>query len=384
MPTDMAIVTVVTRDYLSFARAMVESVRAVHPELPVFICMADRPSVPFDPAKEQATIFFADELNIPRWHRFAFQYDGFELSCALKPFAIEHVRSKGFTRVAYLDADILVYSRLDDLLAPLSDQRMVLTPHLVHPLPDDGCLPDELTIARAGVVNGGFVGLNGERDQGAFLNWWKFHCSRDCVVDQHAGLFVDQRWLDLAVAMFDGVFINRGQQYNVAYWNLPHRTIARDAEGQWLIGDQRLAFYHFSGWRAEEPDNLSRYQNRVKLTDHLLLLELLRDYRSRLDRHAWEACRQWGSTHSNLDCGLPIDPTWREVIRLNHPALADVENPFAIVESSSEMIRLKAAGVDMIPRRVSWQLNAFQDRLNHIEEHPFRWLFRKLLGRNKR
>ncbi len=158
---DLAVVTVVTRNYLHYARALAVSVRETNPTVPVYICLVDRPPQPYDPSAEPGTVFFADELGTPDWKRFAFQYDGLELACALKPFAMRRVLDEGLRGVLYLDSDGLVYGPLSGIRERLGSGPVALTPHLDSPLPEDGRSPSEATILRAGVFNGGFVAVSG-------------------------------------------------------------------------------------------------------------------------------------------------------------------------------------------------------------------------------
>lgn len=199
---DLAVVTVVTRNYLHYARALAVSVRETNPTVPVYICLVDRPPQPYDPSAEPGTVFFADELGTPDWKRFAFQYDGLELACALKPFAMRRVLDEGLRGVLYLDSDGLVYGPLSGIRERLGSGPVALTPHLDSPLPEDGRSPSEATILRAGVFNGGFVAVSGTPGGRGFLSWWSERLRRECINDPPSGIFVDQQWLDEVPAFF--------------------------------------------------------------------------------------------------------------------------------------------------------------------------------------
>ena len=62
------------------------------------------------------------------------------------------------------------------------------------------------------------------------------------------GLFTDQRWVDLAPAFFEGLKILRDPGYNVATWNLTHRTVAGSLESGLTVNGRPLCFFHFSGF----------------------------------------------------------------------------------------------------------------------------------------
>jgi hypothetical protein len=90
------------------------------------------------------------------------------------------------------------------------------TPHLTGEL-DEGYHPTELDILRSGVYNLGFLGLTRSQETMRFLKWWQVRLHDRCLVDLNRGLFVDQRWMDLAPGLFDGVFVLRDPGCNVAY-----------------------------------------------------------------------------------------------------------------------------------------------------------------------
>src|SRR5205807_9290236 len=64
-------------------------------------------------------------------------YDGFELSCALKPWLLRFLL-KDADAALYLDSDILVCSSLADIARRASANGLVLSPHTLEPPPDDG------------------------------------------------------------------------------------------------------------------------------------------------------------------------------------------------------------------------------------------------------
>src|SRR5258708_3762433 len=107
MGSPLPIVTVVTRNYLHHVRALAASLEEANPGTPLFVCLADRPPRGATRDDDRFSTLFADELEIPNWKRFSFQYTPFELSCALKPFALEAVLSRTQADgVIFVDSDI--------------------------------------------------------------------------------------------------------------------------------------------------------------------------------------------------------------------------------------------------------------------------------------
>lgn len=332
MPASMSgtvICTVVTSNYLHFALALARSIRCVHADLQLVICIADR----FDRVPQlsdaHTEIVFGDQLNIPRWPRFSFQYTAFELSCALKPSVIKYcLEQYDADRVVYLDADMQLYGPLNELSEVTPGYSIALTPHLLSPLPEDGCLPKCETFLRAGTYNGGFLAIKRDPIGLGFLSWWESRMEKSCVVRLEDGLFVDQRPLDLVPSLFDRVHILRRPGFHLAYWNLYGQEVLTDAGGYRLSNGQPVTLFHFSGIDPDDCATLSKHQDRLLLKDQPVVSSLIRAYINRLNecgRHEYQALRYGFATLSD---GTAIRDDWRESIRLDRAALRHIEDPF--------------------------------------------------------
>lgn len=323
-----AVVTVGTRNYLHFAKALAASVREFHPQARVIACVVDPlpPEQPDEPGGLEVMGF--GQLGIPNARRFLFQYTPFELTCALKSYALDHVFcNTELERLLYLDGDIQVYASLDPLLKRLDDNNILLTPHLTRPRtlgePDRW----EIDTLDTGVFNGGFLGLRRSESALNMLAWWKHRMRNLCKLDIN---FVDQGWLNGLPALFDGVGIERGTFYNAAVWNLDTRHFRESPEGQILVDDEPLVFFHFASVEPEQNRRLSKV-SRQPLTDEPTAVQsLFQRYVSRLHECGLQHYQSLGYGYSHLADGSEILPEWRELIRTDHPAFRDVENPFAI------------------------------------------------------
>ena len=179
-----------------------------------------RDDEPFDIVVPE-DLFRPDEQRELR--RMATIYNVLELATALKPFLLRHlVVERGEPSATYLDPDIEVFAPLDDVAAAAEAHGIVLTPHRLTPLPADRWQPDERVFIVSGAYNLGFVAVGAGGVP--FLEWWGERCRRDCVHDVPDGLFVDQRWVDLATAYFPPQVL-RDPGLNAAYWNLDERPI---------------------------------------------------------------------------------------------------------------------------------------------------------------
>jgi hypothetical protein len=191
---------------------------------------------------------------------------------------------------------------------------MVLTPHLTGPL-DNAHRPHEVDILQAGTYNLGFLALGRGKETDRFVAWWQSKLEFNCVVDHAHGLFVDQKWLDLAPGLFDRVTILRHEGYNVAYWNLAHRHLKK-ADGRYTVNDVPLVFYHFSGLDAKSPERLSKYQDRFRLDQLRIVEELVTDYLGRVQANGSQTTSNLPYAFDSFSSGERIPDCIRQLYRL--------------------------------------------------------------------
>ncbi len=350
--SDVAICTVVTGNFLHFALALIRSVRRFHAEIPIVVCLVDRAAPLPELDDRNVSFVFADQLNVPDWDRFRFQYTAFELSCALKPNVIKHsLTLPGISRVVYLDSDIQLYQRLDRFLAETSEYSIALTPHLLTVASCDETEAMRRLVVHSGVYNAGFLSVRKTPSGSAFLEWWQALLAKASIVDAMRGMYVDQRPLDLVPGLFDGVKIVRRTGFHMAYWNLHEDRLFMDGDVYRLGCGNTLSLFHFSGINPDDPDVLSKYVDPSNMVDCSTVRTLVTNYLDDL-----RAC---GRLHygrlpygfSQLSDGTEIVDAWREAIRMDHEALLDIEDPFDVDRYSDLHCRFNAAEIDAMKSR---------------------------------
>ncbi len=308
------ICTIIAKNYLAQARTLTETFLRHHPDGQCFVLLVDEIEGRFDPAAEPFTTILAKDIGIPHVETMVFRYTIMELSTAVKPFLLEHLfRNRGVDRLCYFDPDITIHAPLDGIFGLLDTHFMVLTPHILDFM-EDGHQPDELFILRAGVYNLGFLGLSRRPDLPRFLQWWQRKLSKHCVVDSAQGLFVDQKWMDFAPALFPDVALQKDPGCNVAYWNLNHRRVERRGHDI-VVNGAPLTFFHYSGYDPKQPHDLSRHQDRFRLADLPVVRELFDEYRRSLAKHGYEECSRWPCAYDLFDNGIRIPPAARYLWR---------------------------------------------------------------------
>ena len=308
----MDICTIIAKNYVAQARVLASSFAEHHPDGRCFALVIDDYESYIDPREEPFTILTPEQIGCAEFDEMVLRYTVLELSTAVKPWLLAHLLSEGRPAITYLDPDIRVYSSLERLDALAREHGVVLTPHNVEPLPDDGERPSQVDILLAGVYNLGYVSLGAREEIETLLGWWRERLLRDCRVDPLNGYFVDQRWFDLAPGLVSDHAIVREPQYNLAYWNVHSHRFEYD-DARYTVDGVPLAFYHFSGFDPDEPDVLSRHQTRVRLSSIGALERICREYATELEAAGYAATKGWPYTFGVLPSGAPYSPLLRRL-----------------------------------------------------------------------
>lgn len=323
-----AVGTIVAKNFLSFARVLAWSLREHHPELPMFVVLADQPEGMFDPVVEPFEIIPLDTLGIPELRRVCFRYTRQQVSIAAKPYLLRHLLDRGFTSAVFLDADILVMGRLEPLLAATAGHAIALTPHLLGCLSDGDRIGRELNILQSGVYNGGFIGVSERPAARSFLSWLEDRLHTHCRHVVPEGMLYDQRWIDLAPACFDDVCVVRDVGCNVAHWNLPERDIRTVADSV-LVGGVPCRFFHFSGFDPEEPATVTRHSSRLTMDTIGPVSMVFQRYVHLLQRQGSHTCRNWPYAYGYFDNGVEIPDLARLMYQDLSSAASAFGDPFA-------------------------------------------------------
>ncbi|MEO1043415.1 MAG: hypothetical protein AAFX52_14125 [Pseudomonadota bacterium] len=261
------IFSICSRNYLHYARALIASLRSHAPDVTLLVILADQEGDDDFEDFVGTKVIPVSSLGIPTLFDMAMRYNVTEFNTSIKPYAFQWLFERGAASVIYCDPDTLFYREPIDIFSALDGEEMdaVVTPHITAPLDMDK-RPTELRILQTGVYNLGFLALARSEATVAFLRWWASFMPADCRADLKAGIFVDQKYIDLLPSYVPQTKILRHPGYNVAYWNLVHRPLTMTQTG-WLAGDAPLVFMHFSGVRADEDQTVSVHQDRLSYND---------------------------------------------------------------------------------------------------------------------
>lgn len=173
-----------------------------------------------------------------------------ELATSVKPFAIMHFfETLDCKAVLFFDPDIVLFSRLDDLISYFEEASLILTPHLTTPETElEAIIDNEISALKHGVYNLGFIDVKNDPIGRNFVKWWAMRLQYFYLAEPEHGLWVDQKWVDLVPALFEKVKIVKDSRFNVAPWNISQRKLSGSLEKGIFVDGKFLGFYHFTGW----------------------------------------------------------------------------------------------------------------------------------------
>lgn len=332
--------TIASGNYLAYIIVLRDSLARHAPGSRFEVLIVDRQTPELDAAIKDAGLsaIYAHQLGLPDFEQLAFKFDVVELNTALKPSFLKHLLARGCERVVYLDPDIQVFAPPTPVEQALDAAQIALTPHSLAPVLD-GRRPSDIDYLRGGTFNLGFVAVRAGPDASAFLDWWERRCLGLGFNDITFGLFVDQKWVDLAPSYFESVRILRHRGCNVAYWNLHERSVLPTDDG-WTVNGEPLVFFHFSGVDVRTPHLLSRHQTRHVPEPGSPLARLVAGYCEALAAAGHQRYQQHGYGFAHLSDGTRITPLMRRAA-----CCVDVPAPDPFDPASPLHATLRKAGM---------------------------------------
>jgi len=245
----MIFTTSINTNYLPKARTLAQSIKKHHPDSKFVLCLVERERIDLSQFPEFDEVVIPKDVWPSEHDKILYKYDVVEACTAVKGELFCYLLEKKTAEnvFIYLDPDIQVLSPLTELVKSLDTNEIVLTPHLTEPETTiDAILDNEISVARHGVFNLGFLGIKRGQNSLRFTRWWADRLKAFSYADYYNGLFTDQKWVDQAPAFFD-VFILKHPGYNVAPWNIGKREVSFSNDNFYVKDNIPLRFFHFSG-----------------------------------------------------------------------------------------------------------------------------------------
>ncbi len=236
--------TIITSDYLPFAKALHKSLKQFVPEISLQVLVTDEhnfaSSKNFTVHSVNSILNSSVAKNIHKKYAFT---SGSYLRWALKPVFINYLFQNNYDKVIYSDADLFFVSNFNFLLEELDNNNFILSPHWakINPLENGNSL---MEVLNGGLYNAGFIGVNRQGIEA--INWWAEMCHFKTEDNPELGLFYDQKYLDILPVQFEGVKILTHKGCNLASWNI-ETCKRRIIDGKLVINQVfEPVFIHFN------------------------------------------------------------------------------------------------------------------------------------------
>ncbi len=318
--------TIVSFNYLAYARTLCNSFLNFHPDYRFYVLIVDRVPEHIDLSHENFECILVEALGIPNFESIAFKYGILELNTNVKPTFLKKIIAGGVDQLIYFDPDILICSPLDRIYEALAESAIILTPHCTSPNEDRPHA--EMLLLGDGVFNLGFIAISKTDEVGHFLRWWEHRCMTLGYNERWAGLFVDQKWINLVPCYFESVHVLKHPGCNVAYWNLHERTLTK-AQTSWMVnGTVPLLFFHFSGMNVDGGSRISKHTDQFDLISRPDLAELFATYRELLVKNGIRNVSHYRYAFGCFDDGTLVNNLQRAAFAANLDRFGQT-NPFA-------------------------------------------------------
>lgn len=336
-----AIFTICAKNYLAQAKTLGESVLTHCPKADFYILLSDE--IKDEDIKcSKFNVVEAKNIGIKKFYEMAYKYDVIEFSTSIKPFFLEKlINEKKYDKVLYLDPDMVVYNSIELLFSYLDTHDALLTPHLLKPYVDYQGATSEEEILFVGIYNLGFFGINNSENSMQMIKWWKEKLKNQCYADKEDALHVDQKWMDFLPALYgDRVKIIREAGINLAFWNM-HERVFVDTDSTFLVDDQELMIFHFSGFDSHDYENIARKQNKFSLKSSPQYRRLFENYVRKLELNDLDYHKKQQYTYNVYDNGVHILKYQRRLFRTLLVKNYTVENPFETNKENSYYRKLE-------------------------------------------
>ncbi len=261
----MAFCTIITSNFIPFARALFQSLSKFDSGIEMFALVIDSDEKFEFPEVQCLKLEDLSEERLVREIKTKYVDNPNSLRWSLKSVLMIHLLKTGkYEQVFFVDPDVYFYSDFRFLYKELGDHSFLLSPHW-------GCMHPEKSklyfqrLLTDGLYNAGFLGAT--RKGLSTLNWWAESCLYSCERDPSRGLHDDQGYLNLFPILSQDTKILRHRGCNVAEWNRFEISRSLDQNGNLILdGSYPLVFIHFSnlGYLVENDPMLIPYLERYE------------------------------------------------------------------------------------------------------------------------
>lgn len=381
-PRKHAAFTICARNYLAQALVLHRSFTAHHPDADFHVVLVDRRDEALAARFPHIRITWVEDLGLPDFAAHALRFDVIEFSTNVKPHCLSLLLAH-YETAMYIDPDMVAFDTLEPVYEALAGHSIVVTPASTTPILD-GHRPDDIEFLRVGVFNLGFIAVSRTEEAHRFLRWWSDRCLAHGFHDTPSGVFVDQKWVNLAPCYFEGCRILKDPGINMAQWNLHERTLSV-VDGRYVVnGAVPLRLFHFSSFDPHRPRAIAKRQSRIPEGSRPDLAALLDGYAADLLAAGFDAFSRLDYGFDFFPSGDYVSPTLRRMYANPAYGFALHEDPWqpdSALMRFARAKRLVGPSIRKAPRATAGDLSR-----HGLQVRILSWGFRlalRLLGPNR-
>ena len=308
----MHICTIIARHSLAQARVLARSYADCHAGQRCSVLVLDDPEQMLADGSEPFEVIRPEQLPLEGFEAMAAIYPLADLAAAIKPLLLCHLLDRDREPIAYVDADVRFYERIDGIRQLLTGETVVLVPRLLHELRSatEGGRSESAAVTQGG-YDLGFVALAPGPAAARLLSWWSARNGiGDSPADRAIAIF-DQRRFE-GVGSVTSIQSTVDPGLAVALWNLHERTLVH-VGNNYTAGGEPLRFFHFSGLDPSRPFTLADDQRRVRLAADPALAQLCDEYVAELRAQGLDRARALPWRYDRLPDGTVLNPILRSL-----------------------------------------------------------------------
>lgn len=311
LPENIGICTIFTKNNLAPARALMASVKKLHPGFQRLGLLADQPGDYFDPAAEDFQVDLSTGLySLPKNSLFHLKYQAAELGENIKPYYLDFlVKKYKLDKVILLAPEILVYARVEPILAALTSKSIVLLPSQIEVFESSPADKGPASYP-ANAFSNDTIAISNDDNSRAFLNWWKRS------VQIHPA-DPPQNRLEFVPALFENVEILRNKGFCLQPWHSAHQILVKRKDNRLYLDGVSLRLVKFNPFSPEDAEEASLPQSIIPPTGSRMVAysELHQSYNRTLADHGHITAQSWPWAFDYFSDGSAIPAIVREVIR---------------------------------------------------------------------
>ncbi|MDR0604809.1 MAG: hypothetical protein LBG80_10945 [Bacteroidales bacterium] len=259
--------TICSNNYVAQANVLFRSLFRTNPDYKLILGLVDKinPNIEYGVDGVMVEVVEVENLDITVEYDIFHKYNIVELNTSVKASYIKWIKKfRDADIILYFDPDIKVFSSFSIIENSLREKSIILTPHILNPIPLDDLWPNENLFLTRGIYNLGFIGVSfTDKRVFDFLDWWEERLMKQCFDYISKGLFVDQLPVTLVSVFFHEivkVLFHYGM--NAAPWNL-HERVLTLKDSKYYFNNDELIFYHFSyiSLKKRKHNMYNRYEN---------------------------------------------------------------------------------------------------------------------------